>query len=809
MNKLIINRNSLIIGIIVWWWIFLALSFTHFNNFQILNIVGFLFLSIVPGMLTLLSLRLNRLPFWANLSLSIAFSLLELMIVVLIGNFLLPKFGIAQPLAQHILIIEISILLFILSLVAWNRLDGWKLNIVSKLRGSFPNKLNIWLSFLPTIFVLQSVIGAFSLNNGGSGLWTLAMLGEIAVYILILYIYAKKIGENTIPTALYFISLALLLMTSLRGWYITGHDIQVEYRVFQFAKNSGVWNMAVYQDAYNACLSITILPTLFFNLLRVSDPYIYKFLFQFFFAVCPGLTYLISRNWIDKRISFLAGFYFLSFVTFFADMPFLIRQEVAFIFYGLMLYVIFEPRLDIKIRRILFVFMGIGVILSHYSTTYTILMIFTLSTLSRPIFIKSQRYFNRKLGFFNKSALIDITNKDAGSKANITLVMIVILFASSFIWTSLITNTGGNLSKVLRETISAIGNGFTEDTRSTDATNLLSFRSPSQQEEFDDFVKKVIEPIRMKSPNAYFDKSLYNKYQYLALPDEKVPLTKIGKLAQGFNVNFVGFITLFGRTIAKFMEILAPLGIFYVLFRKSFFKYLNVEFYLIAFYCLFFIFLIIVIPVLSTEYGIFRAMQQSMFVLALLMICGSLLIGSCIVRVKHWLYYNLWIRKIQIEKSFSTQSIQYGLFPIIISLLLFMYSTSFIQQVFGNNSAQLHLTNAGRYYDNYLIKTIDVFAVDWLGNLTKGDISGLKIQIQTDKYSQRKLASLSNLDAYNDIFPGVVRRDSYVYLGQATAKKHRATLVYIGDQITYEYPVEFLDDNKNLIYNNGGSRIYR
>ncbi len=808
MNKLILKRNFLIAVAIIGWWIFLTLSITHFNNYQILNIVGFIFLSIVPGMLTLLSLKLQKLPFWANLFISIAFSLLELMLVGLLGNFLLPMFGITQPLSQLALIIEITILLFTLSLIAWKRLGDWNLNINNSLSSFFSSKLDIWLSFLPIIFVFQSIVGAFSLNNGGTGLWTLAMLGEIAIYALILYLYSEKIGENTIPTALYFISLALLLMTSLRGWYITGHDIQQEYKVFQLTKNAGIWNMDFYRDAYNACLSITILPTIFFNLLRVSDPYIYKFLFQFFFAVCPGITYLISRNWTDKRISFLAGFYFLSFPTFFGDMPFLVRQEIAFIFYGLMLYLIFEQKLHIKIRRWLFIVMGIGVTLSHYSTTYTILLIFTLAVISRPIFVKLFKYFNERWNLFKNSPLhISHNSEDNENKAKITYTMIIILIVASFLWTSIITNTGGALSKVLKETLSAIGNGFTENNRSTDVANLLSFKKPNQQQEFSDYINKVIGPIRKGAPEAYFDDSAYNKYSFLALPNEQLPLTRVGSFIQKYIPDFTQWILLFGRAIAKFMEVLAPLGILYILFRKFFFKHLDVEFYLLALYCLLFIFLIMIIPILSTEYGIYRAMQQSMFILGLLMICGTLLLGSWVVKFKQLLYrYYLRIRKMQIQKSFIPQ---YGAFPIILALLFFLYSTSFIQQIFGSNPAELYLSNTGNYYDNYLIKEQEVYAAYWLGNITKGEISGLKIQIQTDKYSQRKLASLLDINAYNDIFPGVIRKDAYVYLGQATTEKQRATLVYGGDQITYTYPIQFLDDNKNLIYNNGNARIYR
>mgnify|MGYP001576397147 CR=1 FL=1 len=806
MKELIIKRNFLIGGVILWWLVFSVLSLLHFNDFQILNIVGFLFLAFVPGVLTLLILRLPRLPFWANLSMSVAFSLLELMVMGLAGNFFLPKFGIIQPLAQNVLIVEMSILILALSFIAWGRLPNWEVSISKTFHSLFPSKLDTWLSLIPLLFVVQSIIGALSLNNGGTGLWTLAMLGEIAVFALVLYIYAKKIGENTVPTALFFISLSLLLMTSLRGWYITGHDIQQEYKVFELTKNAGLWNMDFYRDAYNACLSITILPTIFFNLLKVSDPYIYKFLFQFFFALCAGITYLISRHWTNRRIAFLAGFYFLSFPTFFADMAFLVRQEVAFLFYGLMIYLIFEPRLSTKVRRILFVVMGIGVILSHYSTTYTILLIFGLTVASRPIFIRLLKFFNEKWNLFRNSSLNpSFETEVVESKAKITVPMIVILVLASFLWTSVVTNTGGSITTVLKKTLSAIGNGFNENNRSTDALNLFSLKKPSQQEQLQDYIEKVLNPIRnTATPGVYFDASTYAKYNFLALPDERIPLTNFGNFVEKSGFNITSKISGFGRILVKIMEILAPLGLLYFLLRRSAVKYLDSEFYIIAVSALTFIFLILVIPVLSTEYGIYRAMQQSMFVLALPMLIASLWIGSWIKKL-----LSRFKSKKQVSSILTQKNDENIVFPVILTLLFFMYSTSFLPQIFGKTPAMLHLNDTGRYYDNYLIKTSEVFGVAWLNTIAGEDTHGVKIRIQTDRYSRNKLVSMVSLGAYNEIFPGVVRKDAYVFLGQATVKKQRATLVYGGDQITYTYPVEFLNENKNLIYNNGGAKIYR
>src|SRR5207302_1344602 len=61
----------------------------------------------------------------------------------------------------------------------------------------------------------------------------------------------------------------------------------------------------------------------------------------------------------------------------------------------------------------------------------------------------------------------------------------------------------------------------------------------------------------------------------------------------------------------------------------------------------------------------------------------------------------------------------------------------------------------------------------------------------------------------NDIYPSLVRKNSYVYLGYSNVVLKEAAVSYNGNTILYTYPLEFLDQNKDLVYNNGGSRIYR
>ncbi len=791
MNKVRIKISTILIVSIVWWAVFVCLSLLQFNPFEILNITGFLFLIIIPGLLTVLTLGLANLEFWAASAFVVAFSIFELMLTALLGNTFLPYIGFPHPFLPNILMTQVSVLFWVL--IGINLYDGNKFEFNIPRYFIFKDFKNFCFATLSVLFVVLSIFGAIRLNNGASNILTMIMLGSMGLYFAVMLFNQDKFEENTILTGLYFIALALLLMTSLRGWYITGHDIQSEFKVFQLLKEDAVWNIAAYRDAYNACLSITILPSIFSFLLRIPDQYIYKLLFQIIFAFSVPVIYMTGRKWAGPRISLLGILYFIGFPTFFTDMPFLIRQETAFLFYGLMLYSIFAADLEIFTRRMLFILMGFGVIFSHYSTTYTVLMIFGLAVFFRPILIKLFERFEDSY-LVKKSGLASLLAYNSHEKGKITMGMIFLLLAASFFWTSSITQTGGGLSKVINETVSAVQNGFGEGNRSIDINTLLSFSHPDQNQEMQGFIKNSIGKIRAQAnPGIFYPEKSYSQYSFSALPQELVPLTGGAQWLINHGINIGKIMTLFGSILGKLIEVLAPLGMIHVLFKKKVVTYIDDEIYLISFFSFVFILMNIVLPVLSTEYGIFRAMQQAMFIIAPIIVLGSMSLGDILAKI---------IRHSKTAIIFAT----------LMALVFFTYSTSFDRELIGGYSAVLHLSNYGTYYDNYLIHDVEVVGVEWITNIATANpenINGVRLSVQTDRYSRAKFASLTTLSTDNDIFPGVVRKSAYVFLNLANVTKQRAVAFYNGDPIAYAYPVKFLDENKNLIYDSNGARVYK
>lgn len=767
MNNLFLNRNRIIYSVLVWWLLVCLLHVNNLNPFQIYNILAFAFLVFVPGLLTLFLNKIKEISIWAYMCLAIGISILELITISLLGNLILPNLGYLRPLSSLFIFIYVSMLILVLLALIYRK--NISIEYSFDWRKVFKTRTDIFSLILPVLFTIMSVVGAQMLNNTGNGWVTYFMLVSIALYLVYVIFRIDSFKENNILISIYLISLALLLMTSFRGWHVSGHDIVREYYVFKLTKVSDFWSISTYKDAYNACMSITILPTIFSAVLKISDHYVYKFLYQLIFAFVPTIVYLGLRKYVSKIIAFLSVLYFVSFPTFFNDMPMLNRQEIAFLYLALMIYVVFEEKIALKLRKILFVIMGFGMIFSHYSTTYTVLALLILLLLIRPIAQKSFDVFE--------------------AKKIITLWMVVALILGSFFWTSILTDTSSNsLYRVIKETFVSIKNNTKSDSKSSDVLySLFSWKRLDINQQFNNYLNDHVWKERYNTvTEKYFELELINKYKTGVLNEKEQELTKIGNFLSGFGLNVNSFNYLFRQISGKLLQLFIIIGFIYALFRKKYIeKEFDLEFMIFSFGSLVTIFLIIILPVLSKEYGLLRAFQQSLMFLGVFAVMGSLV-----------LFVGISDKKKIIISGF-------------LALIFFMSNTGIITKTLGGYNYQFNLDNEGKYYDGYYIHESEMVSIEWLSNgINKG---GHKYQpeIQADSYNWSKLLTFGNLNSINDIYPYLVQKDSYIYLGNTNVNKKTASVAYNGDVISYSYPVDFLDNNKSLIYNNGDSKIYK
>jgi uncharacterized membrane protein len=799
MNGLEITKKYAAWVLIGWWVCFAALIHFEVHAFYLRTIVGGGFLLIVPGMLFLAALKIHRIELWGRIGLTVGSSIFLLMGAGFVGNSVLPFAGVLRPLDTKPLFFVITLLCALLGAVAWSRFEPIKKWLPRY--GVADSGKNFLFAFAPSIFVALSIFGAMRLNNGvGNGL-TLVTLFLMGVYVFVLMRQSDRVDRNVIPIALFWLALALLYMTSLRGWHISGHDIQREFFVFQLAKDAGIWNVSTYVDAYNACLSITLLPTLIANLLAFPDEYIYKVLYPIIFAITPGIAYLIARNWVDRRMALTAGVLFFAFPTFFQDMPFLARQEIAFLFYGLMLYILFKQHIALKVRQLLFVVLGTGVVLSHYSTTYTTLFIFALATVAMPIFLRLLKRY-KHIAVLQSTALDLYEHLTTVKQKRITVGMVVGLVLVGAAWTLVITNTNDHLERVLHETWDVAQGGAQEEDRSVDVLRLIGIGVPVEKKDLSGYLEHVVQPLRAEHPEYFFTEEEVSAYEVSALTPELVPVTSLGDMlgAGGRKT-----ISLIGQLLGKVLQVATILGLLYVIAYRTRVRYIDSEFYLLAIFSMVFVLMTMVLPVLSNEYGVFRALQQSMYVVAPFMVVGITVVCTTVsIMVER-----LWSRRGK-TAPFEVGTVGENLVAVC-AVTFFWYSTSLVGQLIGGLPPAFHLNNEGSDYRQYMVQGEDVAATHWLDMRAKEYMARTgepMMVIQTDRHAQNKIRSVIQSGVSQDLHPATVQKATYVFASQSI-RAGKVAVTYNGRSLLYSFPTAFLEDHKDRVYSNGGVDIYR
>ena len=627
---------------------------------------------------------------------------------------------------------------------------------------------------LPIAFPILSILGTIVLNNGGSNTLTLTLFGTIAVYSLLLVLCRNKIGVNIYPYALFFMGAACLFTTSLRSWYITGHDIETEFYVFQQTKIHNIWDMAFYHDPYNACLSITILPTVLTNVLSIQDMYVYKVIIQLIFATAPVLVFFLIKNYTTPIFAFLSAFIFISFPTFFVDMPMLNRQEIAFLFFGLGLYVMLHSNLPLVTRRSLFTVFALGTIVSHYSTNFVLLASITFVYIL--MFIVSAPLVRKILAsLLPKARRAEIIFP---RKAFLSLPMILILLATTFFWNTIYTNSSEHSASVLVKLGSSLFPQSNNHLAAIDVSyNFLSPTKPSPKQMLQEYIQRTVQSLQENeaAKNQFYSTSITSKYPTHLVSQKLLAPTPLGNWLSSSHIPVFSIYEALARFIPDFIHVFVFIGPLTLSFSKQK-KRVDLQYLLLCSGAVVLLIVMIMVPGLSVDYGELRMLQQFLFISSLPIV---LILSSVLFFVKE-------------PKRI--------VFAGIIASLLFLNSTGFISHLTGNYYAEINLDNAGSYYDAYYVHKSDVVAIEWLANNnTEHEL------VETDRRNAIKLLAYGDIDALYDFFPAAIPKNAYVYL----VSSDRVVAVVGTESLGYNPPENFLDDNKDLIYNNGKNKIYK
>jgi uncharacterized membrane protein len=759
-----------------------TIAIFQFDPFYIGSLFAFLYIVITPGFLTLPFLTPKKFPPMLGMAFSVALSLLILMVAGLFLNILLPLVGDHTPLTTLPLLITFDLIIYVLLLVnyEYRKNSSFELHEFNLL-----SWIIIGVSFLLPVL---SVLGAIILNDNGSNFLTMLVLGIIFLLLPVMLFTKVKLSPTVTPLSLYMMGLSMLLMNSMRGWFITGHDILLEYHVFTLTNDAHLWSMAFYQDPYNACLSLTILPTFIEQLIHVVPSYIFKFFTQFIGALPVVIIYYIVRKYVSEKVALLCGFLYVTFPTFMVDMAFLNRQGIAFVFFASMVYVLFDEEHFSGWKRTgaLFLF-GIGIILSHYSTSYvTVAVLLSGYVVNRVLrFVMTTK---KPLWLFK--LVSKMGNKEMYAKPiRLTLPFVLGFLCLMIFWSTIVTKTSGSLFTTLEQIGESILHPLSNDGYTGPAKYSL-FNTPQQTpaQLYAGFLQNEVQKAGLPAAqSAYYPASIVDKYHTIPTAEPVAPLTTFGQQLQTLvHVDLSDAFNICKQFYAKIIQLFLLIGLAGMIigysFRKNLLHDVPVEYLALSIAGLIVIVGQTILPSSAVDYGLLRLFQQNLTFLVLPIILGLICVASFIT------------------KNHKAQ------LAICASVLLFFFLilSGFLTQFTGGARAPLSLDNYGLYYDSYYVHAQEVASIQWLA--ANGDPS---LPIQAAHFSDIKMLAYGHIGAYIELVPETTKRDAYVYLNYDNVKTSDIIEIVNGDVVYYHFPMNFLNDNKDLIYSNGGSAIYR
>jgi uncharacterized membrane protein len=213
-----------------------------------------------------------------------------------------------------------------------------------------------------------SIFGTYLVNFHHNNILLMFLIVIIAL-IAVLIGFDKFIPKNLYPVAVFVIAISLLFHRSLISMYLTGWDIHYETYLANLVTTTAQWDTTI-PSAVNAMLSIVMLAPIFSNICSMSLTWVFKIIYPLLFSLIPLGLYRVFQKQTDDKIAFLACFFFMSVYTFYTEMLSLARQEICELFFVLLILAMIDKNMNKVKRSFLFIVFGISLAVSHYGTSY-------------------------------------------------------------------------------------------------------------------------------------------------------------------------------------------------------------------------------------------------------------------------------------------------------------------------------------------------------------------------------------------------------------------------------------------------------
>ena len=749
------------------------------------------------------------------LLLAFGFAVVTDFAVLLLVNFGAPLVGYSRPLAEVPLAAGFALVDLVIGSLSPECGQGtW-----ARIRRVHLPGLRVVAGYGALCLVL-AVAGATRLNNGLGPQVSMLAYTAIAGLLALLLIRHNRYAVEVLELGIFLGAAALLLLTSLRGWLITGHDIQVEYEVYRLNLGGGRWVITDYPTSYNACLSITLLPLALTKLTAISAAGVWKIVFPLMFAVAPVALFRSVHNLASRQVALLSAALFLTFPTFFTDMAYMARQEIAFVVLGAAAVVMSEQHRDARLRRYAMIPLLAGIVLAHYATAYVLVMVLGSGVVVTTAWRLLDRIGERRRTRDSRRAPADIWDygdwdyveddsadededsvpvdpggdpaPERAAPAFLTVWLVALTAVLAVAWAGPITHTSGQLTSTLLSSWKEVI-GHSSDVGSADTSNsLVGGSNVTDDQRMAAYLAETrAATAHDRDQGLLYPQDVIDKAPtpVTSIPD--LPLTSVGTGLQHLGLPVANLNGLVRFGIAAAIQLLLVIGTAVALLGL---RYRRIRAELtpsrdqaaLAVGSIAVLVLLTLVPQLTVDYSVLRALQQGIFFFGPFMAAGLL-----------WALR--WCGRYRT--------------PVLAAVIAVMAIdlTGVVPRLTGGYQPQLALSDSGQYYDEYFPTSEEMDAAAWLQSVYEHIPPDAQqtMMLQTSQDVFERIQSIYVGPAQGTVNPLMLQPGSYVMLGHAEVDQDRASVDYRGTAVPYVYPTSLLEDLKDKIYVSPGVEIYR
>jgi uncharacterized membrane protein len=614
--------------------------------------------------------------------------------------------------------------------------------------------------------LVQACAGALILNDGGSGGWTLASYAFVGVAFLVMIGMPNPPTREVSEATLVILGMALLLSNALRSSYISAADINYEYQIASMVQARVIWDPFSFHDAFMECLSSSLLPVIISNVSGLTLLVVFKLVMPAVFTLIVVLVMDLARVLVSERGAIAATFIFIVQPAFQQWLSIAVRVEVAYMLFALSLWALLVPRVSGESRALLFWFSSIGMVISHYTTSYIACFFYIIVLLvGRLVSWRAHKLSPSLNGHKASSSL---------NRRVLNWPSVIIISAAAVAWYGPVTaHSRPIIAEYTVQTAESLPRIFESSVQTQGQTPLSGFGLLSTNKP-----KNVVGTYIKQTTNEY--QARYGPASLLGPLSSSASVRSVQLAAVPVQKPWITIVPMLRSASKVFALLLIAIGAI-VLWRKRTSDLAQV-FALSAFLSSI---ILVVTPFVSVDYDLNRLFQQFLILMAPMMV-----IGAAALWKRPWRYKSL----------------------AACALIIFYFSllSRVAFQLAGGPDVSMTFNNRGWDYEHYYVTGTDISTAQWLA--TQWGSENKKQLVFADQVGLQRLRLAAPLDLSAevklDLLPSTFVKGSYLFLDSANVSTQGTARDYGNQTLSLAISFKYFDGTLNRVYSTSDTAVY-